>query len=41
MVNAYVILMRLTVMMLESIANRMTLVAYTDIGVWDELGVLL
>ena len=33
--------MKLTVMMLESIATKMTLVEYTDVGVWDELGVLL
>ena len=41
MVNSHVILMRLTVMMLESIANKMRLVAYTDVRVLDELGVLL
>ena len=37
MVNSHVILMRLTVMMLESIANKMRLVAYTDVRVLDEL----
>ena len=40
MVNSHVILMRLTVMMLESIAIKMGLVAYTDIVVLDEIGVL-
>ena len=38
MVNSHVILMRLTVMMLESIANKMRLVAYTEVRVLDELG---
>ena len=41
MVNSHVILMKLTVMMLELIANKMRLVAYTDVRVLDELGVLL
>ena len=41
MVNSNVILMKLTVMMLESIANKMRLVSYTDVRVLDELGVLL
>ena len=33
--------MKLTVMMLELIANKMRLVAYTDVRVLNELGVLL
>ena len=37
MVNSHVILMKLTVMMLELIANKMRLVAYTDVRVLDEL----
>ena len=41
MVNSHVILMRLTVMMLESIANKMRLVAYTEVRVLNELGVPL
>ena len=41
MVNSHVILMRLTVMMLESIANKMRLVAYTEVRVFDELGGIL
>ena len=41
MVNSHVILMRLTVMMLESIANKMRLVAYTEVRVLDELGGIL
>ena len=38
MVNSHVILMRLTVIMLESMTIKITLVAYTDVGVRDELG---
>ena len=41
MVNSHVILMRLTVIMLESIANKMRLVAYTEVRVLDELGGIL
>ena len=41
MVNSHVILMRLTVMMLESIANKMRVVAYTEVRVLDELGGIL
>ena len=41
MVNSHVILMRLTVMMLESIANKIRLVAYTEVRVFDELGGIL
>ena len=41
MVNSHVILMKLTVMMLESIANEMRLVAYTEVRVLDELGGIL
>ena len=41
MVNSHAILMGLTVMMLESIANKMRLVAYTKIRVLDELGGIL
>ena len=41
MVNSHVILMRLTVMMLELIANKMRLVAYTEVRVFDELGGIL
>ena len=41
MVNSLVILVRLSVMMLKSIANKIRLVAYTDVRVLDELGGIL
>ena len=41
MVDSHVILMRLTVMILESIANKMRVVAYTEVRVLDELGGIL
>ena len=41
MVKDDVILMRLTVMMHESIVIKMALATYTDIGVWADLGALL